>query len=372
MKFRSAFMSSVCLQPVEYRHAQQGVTLVEMMIAFALSAILITGVVKIFESNKLAFNMQDGMSRIQESGRVATELMAREIRNAGFMGCATGGSFRSVVDPAKYNGVDIDEMISLLDGNNAIVGFDDVTAIAASTTLANFGLSVGTAVGNLVSGTDVLVMHHARPCAGGKVTDGGTGTAQLKVEDAASCGIDQGDIVIVSNCLQAEAFGITSNASSTDTLAHGSNWNIDVKLEGNYEEDSYVYKPTSMLFYVGVGASGEPALYMKSLNDVSDKGVADYGAYELAEGVENMQILYGEDTDDDDSVNRYVTADDVSDMNEVIALRTSYLLRSPTGATTAEQTYTYNGAETTTDDGRLREAYETTSTIRNRVLGEQP
>lgn len=350
---------------------QDGVTLIEMMIAFALSAVLILGVVQIFESNKMASKLQGGIARVQESGRIATELMARDIRNASYMGCSTGGfssNFRNVVDASKFSSAALVQALSLLDGDNSLLGFDDVTSISSGSVLANFGLTVGTATGNLKSGTDVLVLHNARPCSGGKVTEGGTGTAQLKIEDAAACNLDQGDIVIVSNCTEAEAFGITSNASSTNTLSHGSNWNTDVKLNGNYEDDSYIFKPTSIIFYIGTGTDGEPALYMRSLDDVTPAtGVNPYGNYELATGVEDMQILYGEDTSQNQTVDRYVTASDVVDMNNVLTVRVRYLLRSADKVTTTAQTYTFNDATTLASDLRMRMSYETTNLIRNRI-----
>src|SRR3989338_2542920 len=135
---------------VPNQHRQQGVTLVEMMIAFALSAILILGVVKIFESNKLAFNMQDGMARVQESGRIVSEFMSRDIRDAAFSGCGTGGSFSSIVDAADpvFPSGAVQQAIALFAGNQTIVAYNDITSIASGSVLANMGLAVGTATGN--------------------------------------------------------------------------------------------------------------------------------------------------------------------------------------------------------------------------------
>jgi len=50
---------------------QQGLTLVELMIAMVIGLILIAGVIQIFLSSQQAYRTQESMSRIQESGRFA-------------------------------------------------------------------------------------------------------------------------------------------------------------------------------------------------------------------------------------------------------------------------------------------------------------
>ena len=354
---------------------QKGLTLVEMMIAFTLSSILMLGLFQIFNSNKQAFGMQGGMARVQEGGRIGMEFLSRDFRNAAFMGCSTGGlssNFINNVNPAKYADGAVKQAITIFDGDQAILGFDNVTAIASGSTLDGFGLAIGTSAGNVISGTDIIVLQGAKPCSGGKVVSGGTGTANIKIADAAACGLTQESIVIVSNCTTSEAFGITNNplssgASDKDTLSHAANLNVNVKLTGTYDDDSYIYKPSSTLFYIGNGASGEPSLFMKTLeNETAATGA--YGTHELAEGIEDMQFLYGEDTDDDGAVNRYVAAGTASlDMNRVIAIRTRLLTRTQDNLTQTNQTYNFNGVSITATDSRMRVPFETTNAIRNRI-----
>ena len=335
------------------RSKQQGFSLVELLIALALSSILLVGLFQIFNSNRQAFSMQDGVARVQESGRIGMEFMTRELRTAGYMGCAGGttGTFSNKVDASKYDEATMQAAITAFDGNNGLTGFDEVTD-TTGTALADAGVVVGTAAGQMISGTDAIILQGVEACVGGKVTDGGTGTAQIKITDAAACGLQQGDIVVVSNCETAEAFGITSNAASTNTLAHGSNFNSDNKLDGTYEDESYIFKPKFTVFYLGNGASGEPSLYMQSLEH---SGAATaYGAFEISEGIEDVDFIFGEDTDGDGTVNRYVAAGDVGDWNAVLAVRSSLVARSQLRATN-------------TGDTRIRVNYETTSAIRNRV-----
>ena len=52
-------------------------------------------------------------------------------------------------------------------------------------------------------------------------------------------------------------------------------------------------------------------------------------AQELVEGVESMQVLYGEDTTDDQNPNRYVSANQVVNSANIVSVRIGLLLRSP-------------------------------------------
>jgi type IV pilus assembly protein PilW len=362
---------NVCPSKLTVR--QKGFSLVELMIALVLSSILLVGLFQIFNSNRQAFSLQDGMARVQESGRISMEFLSRQLRVAGYMGCATGGfssNFTNHVDGTKYTDGEFQSALNAFDGDNGISGFDNITAAnIVGTTLADIGLSVGTGAGQIIAGSDAVVMQGVRACPGGKVVVGGTGTAQLKIADASACGLQQNDIVIVSNCNTAEAFGITNNPISggnKDTLTHGSNVNVNNKLTGTYDDDSYIFKPSFTAFYIGNGASGEPALYMKSL-EYSGLATA-FGAFEISEGVEDMQLVYGEDTNGDGTANRYVDATNVGDFNDVISVRSCLLARSQDRANSESQTYRdCNGNDIAAGDNRMRFAYNTTNAIRNRL-----
>ena len=114
----------------------------------------------------------------------------------------------------------------------------------------------------------------------------------------------------------------------------------------------------------------------------------------LIEGIEDMQILYGVDTNDDDdgivttpapdgSANYYVTAANIPDIDDgtptglpdgnpdwyrVISIRISLLVHTlEDNLTTQPLTYTYNGVTTTATDFRIRRVFNTTVALRNRL-----
>ena len=66
------------------RKTQQGFTIVEIMVAIALSLILIAGVVQVYVSSKESFRVQSELARLQENQRIAIDFLQNNIRQAGF------------------------------------------------------------------------------------------------------------------------------------------------------------------------------------------------------------------------------------------------------------------------------------------------
>ena len=134
--------------------------------------------------------------------------------------------------------------------------------------------------------------------------------------------------------------------------------------------ETLVMRVSTKVFYVGKGTNG-PSLFMKQANG---------DGIELVEGVENMQVLYGEDTDatPDNIPNRYVAATDVADFANIVAVRVSILLRSVKELpwrTETSKTYYLGGMDDDTavrvaspSDKRLRKVMTTTIKVRNRAF----
>ena len=105
---------------------------------------------------------------------------------------------------------------------------------------------------------------------------------------------------------------------------------------------------STIAYSVQTGASGQPALFVK--NDAA-------AAQELIEGVENMQILYGVDTDATGGTpNYYISANNVTNMAQVVSIRITLTVR------------TLDGNLTTVGDGRIRRNFTSTIAVRNRLL----
>jgi type IV pilus assembly protein PilW len=59
------------------------VTLVEVMIGMLLGVFLVGGIMQVFASSRQTYRVHEATSRMQESGRMALEVISRDIRGAG-------------------------------------------------------------------------------------------------------------------------------------------------------------------------------------------------------------------------------------------------------------------------------------------------
>ncbi len=133
-------------------------------------------------------------------------------------------------------------------------------------------------------------------------------------------------------------------------------------------------------YYIGVSASGNSrSLYRRTISEVDTAGTSiAFASEELLDGIENMQILYGEDTDSDTQPERYFTANNVTTWNDVVSVRVGFLSHSPDQINKINDTNSYNVAGTAiadtsttiTHDGdrRLRNVFNSTIKVRNRGL----
>jgi len=83
---------------VNYPKSQSGLSLVELMVALLISSILLLGVLELFGSRSQTQRSANAVARLQENGRLAMDLIAREARRTGFYGCDTTIDDRGKVD----------------------------------------------------------------------------------------------------------------------------------------------------------------------------------------------------------------------------------------------------------------------------------
>jgi type IV pilus assembly protein PilW len=112
--------------------------------------------------------------------------------------------------------------------------------------------------------------------------------------------------------------------------------------------------------------SGTTSLYCDNTGTVGPVA-ADL---ELVQGVENLQVLYGEDTDGDGTANRYLVQSSVTTLDNVVSLRIGLLMSTANQVASATDTRTYNVIGTSIgpiNDKRVRRMYTTTIALRNRA-----
>ena len=68
------------------RRHQRGAGLIEIMVAMLLMAIMFNGLIDMFLSSRATFSATDNLSRLQENGRTAIDVLGRGLRRSGYLG----------------------------------------------------------------------------------------------------------------------------------------------------------------------------------------------------------------------------------------------------------------------------------------------
>ena len=71
-----------------FHKPHSGFTLVEIMVALAISALLLGGITQVFLTLKQTNRASTALSHIRESGQIAYDVMAYDARLAGYLGCS--------------------------------------------------------------------------------------------------------------------------------------------------------------------------------------------------------------------------------------------------------------------------------------------
>ena len=338
---------------------QRGFSLVELMIAMTIGFIVLAGIGYLYVESRQAFRSMDNLSRMQESARYALEIIARDIRMAGYRGCASSsGDFHNTLKDSGKSAYNFGLPINGYDGGGA--GW---TPALPADTGGLSGLSI-------LAGTDAIILRSAFGGGAAVTKEPGKTSADIKV--ATPNDLQIGEIVMVTNCKAASVLQITNlNVSGAgQNVVH----NVGVLTPGNATTDlvenysvsgGEIIKMQSKSYFIRNGAGGRPALWQF---DNYKPVAAGVNPAEITEGVENMQILYGIDADSNGIVESYTTADLVANWNLVAAVRISLLLAgNDDNVATSAQTYTYDGGSVTAGDQRLRQVFTTTVSVRNRT-----
>lgn len=325
---------------MNHTHRQSGMTLIEMMISLLIGAILLAGVLQIFISSKQTYRMQDGLSRLQENARFAMEFLTYDLRLAGYQGCPSINAVTPNIIAEPLPDYLIGGQFMAINGANAVS--NDWSEDACGDTDA------------CIAGTDTVSIVMANNCAGQLTGNMGTANANIQIDANNTCGIAATDPVLISDCKAADLFRATSasNGNGKQTIAHSQSNNTSNFLSTLYQRDAKIYGLRATTYFLRTGESGQPALWRYDANrPVED----DNNPIELIEGIEDLQIVYGLDTDSDGVADRYVDASQVTDWRTAISVRLTFSAR------------TLIDHLTTTGDGRLRRTLSTTVALRNKL-----
>lgn len=73
------------MKPLPSSHRRQrGLSLVEMMVSIALGLLILVAILQVFTASRQTYRYQQNIARMQENARIATEILQRTARDAGF------------------------------------------------------------------------------------------------------------------------------------------------------------------------------------------------------------------------------------------------------------------------------------------------
>lgn len=181
-----------------------GFSLIELMVAMLLGLIVIAGVSSVFLANQRTYRTNQALGGVQDSSRIAFELMARDIRNAGLNPCNNDGRMANVLN---NSGTDW-----WANWANALRGYGGSQGDPAT------GGVFGTGVAQRVTGTDSVQILGAIN-AGMSVATDNEPAANFKLNDKTT-ELQSGDIVIVCDPDHAVLVQISNYNNSNVTFVH--------------------------------------------------------------------------------------------------------------------------------------------------------
>ncbi|MBD3893973.1 MAG: hypothetical protein EST26_08920 [Hydrogenophaga sp.] len=248
------------MKPMPALARQRGLSLIELMISITLGLLVILAVTYVFAASRASYRHQEALSNVQESGRMALELLTRDIRMAGHPGC----------------------------GNLAFL--DHRTPAEFSNAMVLSGVANAAAVPDSIS----LTRGSAHPARLSAIA----AANQIELVDAAVLGnLVAGDRLLLTDCAFTEVVQVSARLGNRVTTV--------APLTRQYGPGSFVMRLERVAYSV---AGNE---LRRSVDGAPGQAVAG--------NIANMKLFYGIDSSGDRSVDSYVA--NPANWAEVVAVR---------------------------------------------------
>lgn len=314
---------------------QPGFSLVELMVAAAITLVVLAGIGRIYIATGHSYRLQDSLARLQENARYVLGILGTDLRRTGYWGGITAVQRIEDVTPA---GLARGRRVTRDDGTCSgapwalmlgyrVFGLDDTRRGYAC--LGSGGRAQG----------DVLVVRYLAPWP-----VGGTTTPAYRPQH----------YYMRASAFEGKLF------RGADQAAHP----VSGAPVHTGELVAHAYHIRTVPGSHCTRPGTVPALYRTALTD------GRLVAGEIARGVEQLQVRYGIDSDGDGSVDGFVDAPPAADSlawHGVRAVRFWILLRSecPETGHTDGTTYRPGNILLTPADGYRRALYVQTVQLRN-------
>lgn len=280
------------------QNTAKGFSLIELMIAMLIGLFLLAGIATSYVSSKKSSVKVDEMSKLEDNGRLALEVLSNAIEHTGYMPVANADPFNP---PFILNNGDVTS-VGCPGGGNSV----ESLGIFKPTRITKDG-----AAG---SGDRIAIMYHGdsrvfSDCSGATLP----ATCQAEPPTVPSLGAPNKSRIY-------NAFFLTKNAANNL---------LQLRCAGSREKKVQI----------------------------------------LADGIEEMQFMYGVDTTDDGNANSYKNATNVAAWNSVVSVQIAVLVRSEKPVKPHKEKITYTLLDQsytpTTKDRYQRAVFSTTVRLRN-------
>lgn len=301
---------------MKWKTWQVGLTMVELMVALALSATLAAALYRVFVANQQSMQLADSYAQIQEVARTSFDVLRSDLRMLGYQGCVN----------------DVSRVNNLLSTNPAggykplIHNYQLPAEVVDNYQAGDVNLSDILPTGvEVVTGTDVIISRMARSIdllvAVEELSSHNNfhviGNQASFLENMVSS--SKNPVLMISDCQDSNIFTVSAVETDGSTgrskivhdeaIARGPN-NSTWELSRIFAVGSQVLAMDTVIYFVGRAkdAQGDWESYHSLYRYSSLESNADDTAYPLVPYVEDMQLTFTVDTDEDGAPDTYMTA----------------------------------------------------------------
>jgi type IV pilus assembly protein PilW len=388
------------------RAKQTGLSLIELMVAMTISLFLLIAIGLVYSTSKSGFAYANNTVRMSEDATFALDSLGRDIRMAGYAGCKGTSRTSSSTPPApitydlntdilvpnldKVKGIAISETekpnpfsSSVFNARDAVLGYtNNAAAVSAAGTPVPSFLDTSTTSFAVSTTAPILFVSGGSQRAlqvNAAVTGGSGSSTDIKFEGDPykwrnNISNSKKNFMLISDCKNGEIF-------RADDMDANGKMTSEKALIKSYGADAIVTPIISSTYFLATRAgSSTPSLFRSYFNGYVQN------TEELVPNVEDIAFQYGENTTclggaacsatnppsyvaDD-----YRKAADVTDWSRVVSVRIGLIMvtedngqAAKTSATTETIPWINGDYAVPLADRRLRRAYTTTVSIRNRI-----
>jgi type IV pilus assembly protein PilW len=343
---------------------QSGLTLIEVMIGLGLGALLLFGVGLLFSQNKQSYLQNEQLARLQEEARFAIDELSRDLSMAGFFAEIVDSTLLAVGISAVNQAAFHSTAGATTSCGPAGLGrnwlYDFSNGLAEDSILAGDNVASGAAAAALFTCIDASQFQAGTDIIGIKRTAGApSGVVNPIAVPPVNAPAPAGRPYIRENGARGVLF-------QSPNLPEAPGADADRIVAAPFNEWEYTPRIYFVRNFAVTAGDGVPTLCRFRLG--TGNPLVPLQEECIAQGVENLQLEFGLDTNEDGFANVYVADPLPADLMRTVSVRIYLLMRTLNEDVgyRDERTYSVSNSPNYTPGDRFhRRIYASTVTVRN-------